>query len=266
MTHAPTVIDADALALNSVSDVTVEWRERVGIVTFARPPHNHLDAALVGRLADALETFDEDGDVKAVVLAAAGKCFCAGADFGGDAHPNPESLYRAALRLFQTGKPVVAAVGGAAVGAGLGLALAADFRVAGLGARFAANFVKLGIHPGFGLTCTLPRLVGAQVAADLFLTGRRVGAEEARELRLVDRLVSGEGVIEGAVALASEIAANAPLALRSTRRTRRGDLIAGVALALELELREQLPLFATDDFTEGVRAVADRREGRWQTA
>src|SRR6185436_1909247 len=133
-------------------------------------------------------------------------------------------LYSEAVRLFRCKKPVVAAIQGAAIGGGFGLALVADFRVASPDARFGANFVKLGIHPGFGLTHTLPRVIGQQKAALMFLTGRRLTGEEALAWGLVDKLVAPESLRAEAMGLAQEIAENAPLAVQSTRATLRGDL------------------------------------------
>jgi enoyl-CoA hydratase/carnithine racemase len=174
-------------------------------------------------------------------------------DAGGD------HIYRHAVRLFRCPLPIVAAVQGAAVGGGLGLALVADFRVASAQSRFSANFNRLGIHPGFGLSVTLPRVVGPQQAALLFYTGRRIGGGEAHAIGLVDVLAEGEGLREAALSLASEIAQSAPLAVMSTRATLRRGLADAVAAATEHELAEQHKQFATEDFAEGVKAMAERR-------
>ena len=167
------------------------------------------------------------------------------------------------MRLFSAKKPIVAAVQGAAVGAGLGLALVADFRVAAPEARFAANFVKLGFHPGFGITYTLPRLIGEQKAALMCLTGRRIKGEEALAWGLVDELVPLEELRDAALALAREIAENAPLAVQATRATLRAGLAAAVKAQTDHELIEQTALRKTADFAEGVRAVAERRPGKF---
>jgi len=172
-------------------------------------------------------------------------------------------LYEMAWRLFRSNTPVVAAVQGAAVGAGLGLALAADFRVAAPEARFTANFVKLGFHPGFGLTHTLPRLVGAQRAELMFLTGRRLKAEEALAWGLVDEVVPAEELRAAALRLAQEIAENAPLALTATRGTLRAGLAEAVRAATLREHYEQSGLRLTEDYAEGLRAVAERRAGNF---
>jgi enoyl-CoA hydratase/carnithine racemase len=152
-------------------------------------------------------------------------------------------------------------VQGAAVGAGLGLALVADFRAAAPEARFSANFVKLGFHPGFGLTHTLPRLVGEQRAALMMLTGRRLKAEEALAWGLVDELAPAADLRAAAVRLAAEIAENAPLAVAATRRTLRAGLIEAIRAATAREHAQQAALRDTEDFAEGVRAVAERRPG-----
>ena len=191
-----------------------------------------------------------------------------GAD-GGSAQPgagdfaDPRTLYMSAVRLFRTRKPIIAAIQGSAIGGGLGLAMVADFRVAVPEVRFAGNFVAIGIHPGFGLTCTLPRVVGLQQAAKLLYTGRRIDGEEAHRIGLVDVLSAPTELHETALDFASEIARNAPLAVEATRQTLRADLADKVAQQIELECREQVALFSTADFKEGIRAVAERREGQW---
>ncbi len=200
------------------------------------------------------------------MLCSEGRHFCAGANLGSPGSPadEPRSLYRQALRLFASATPVVAAVQGAAVGGGLGLALSADFRVASPGSRFSANFARLGFHHGFALSVTLPALAGNQTALDLLLTGRRVPGEEALSLGLCDRLVEDGEVRDGAVALATELAVSAPLAVRSIRETLRGGLVERVESALEREATEQDRLRATADFREGVAASLERRPPRFQ--
>ena len=163
------------------------------------------------------------------------------------------------MRIFRTHTPVVAAVQGAAVGGGLGLALAADFRIAAPEARFSANFARLGFHQGFGVSVTLPRVVGPQVAADLLYTGRRVPGEEAAQLGLADGLAHRDDLRTAAWGIAREIAMSAPLAVRSIRATLRGDLADQVEAATAHEHREQSRLQHTADFAEGTRAMLERR-------
>jgi enoyl-CoA hydratase/carnithine racemase len=156
-------------------------------------------------------------------------------------------------------------VQGAAIGGGCGLALSADFRVATPGSRFSANFARLGFHHGFALTVTLPATVGRQAAADLLLTGRRVGGADALGLGLCDRLAGdGEGALMGeALDYAGEIAASGPLAVRSIRATLRQGLVEEARLAMEHECAEQMRLRDSADFAEGIRASAERREPRF---
>jgi enoyl-CoA hydratase/carnithine racemase len=249
-------------------DVTVEVGDDfVATVEFHRPPNNYFDVNLIRSLAEALEMLDGEPVCRAAMLCSEGKRFCAGADFAGsgDAAPPPGvggrigHLYQEALRLFTTRTPVVAAVQGAAIGGGLGLALAADFRVAGPETRFAANFARLGFHHGFALTVTLPAAVGRQHALDLLYTGRNVLGEEALRIGLCDRLAPAHELRDHARAFAAEIAAMAPLAVRSIRETMRGDLADRVREATDRELAEQERLRETGDFREGVRAAAERR-------
>jgi 2-(1,2-epoxy-1,2-dihydrophenyl)acetyl-CoA isomerase len=237
--------------------------DHVATVEFDRPPHNHFDVELITALADVYEALDEDPACRAIVLCSSGRHFCAGANFAGAGDAGGQALYAQAVRLFAAATPVVAAVQGAAIGGGLGLALSADFRVASPSSRFAANFALLGIHHGFGMTVTLPAVVGSQAALELLYTGRRVKGEEARALGLCDRLAGEEDLRATAHALAAEIAASAPLAVRSIRATMRGELAERVRVATEREGSEQAELFATDDFREGVRATAERRAARF---
>jgi len=242
----------------------------VAIVTFARPPHNYADLALIEAIGAAFDAADADPEVRAIVLRSDGRIFCAGADLARDnpvAEDRPAGVrnpfYVAAARLFAVAKPVVAAVQGSAVGAGLGLALVADFRVAAPEARFVANFVHLGFHPGFGISAVLDRLVGRQRSLLMNLTGRRIKAEQAADWGLVDILVPADRLRDEALALAQEIAAGAPLAVQSTRKTLRGDLFDLVQRQTDHELAEQAWLQKTTDFAEGVRAVNERRPGNF---
>ena len=255
------------------TDIGVDMHGHVALIEIRRPPHNFFDVALIQEIAGALEALDEDIGCRAVVLAAQGKSFCAGANFGDGATLNTDGqrpgglnreaavqhLYLEGNRLFRTKKPIVAAVHGAAVGGGLGLAMIADFRVTCPEARFAANFTRLGFHPGFGLTVTLPAVIGATKAALMFYTSRRVTGDDAYAMGLADVLVPQDQVRDAALKLAAEIGENAPLALVSTRATMRGDLADRVLKATEHELVEQTRLRKTEDFKEGVKATAERR-------
>jgi enoyl-CoA hydratase/carnithine racemase len=247
-----------------VADLSVERDGHVAVVEIRRGPNNFFDAALIEALAEAFEGLDADPEVRCLLLCAEGKNFCAGANFGGGDGAKPDvldarRLYQNAVRLFRAKTPVVAAVQGAAVGGGLGLALVADFRVATAGSRFAANFNRLGIHPGFGLSATLPRLVGPQQASLLFFTGRRIDGEEALAIGLVDQLAAEDALRNDALAFTHEIALSAPLAVAETRATLRLGLADAVAAAVERELAAQAENFQSEDFIEGVKAMTERR-------
>jgi enoyl-CoA hydratase/carnithine racemase len=231
----------------------------VAVVEFDNPPHNHFDIDLLSSLADAYERLDGDPGARAILLCSAGRHFCAGADFAGGEAISVRSVYAQAQRMFAAGTPVVAAVQGAAVGGGLGLALSADFRVATEKTRFEANFARLGIHHGFGMTVTLPAVVGRQRAAELLLRGVPVRGTEALAIGLCDRLAAAEELRERARELAAELAAGAPAAVRAIRATLREGLAERVRAATEREAEEQVRLFATEDFQEGVRAAGERR-------
>jgi enoyl-CoA hydratase/carnithine racemase len=277
----------------------------VATVELRRPPDNFFDVAMIRALADAYQALDDDPACRVIVLCAAGKHFCAGANLGGeDSAPNenrapngaqgaggiaaadtasshpaepaapsgrPASplgvvseLYAEAVRLFEARTPVIAAVQGAAVGGGLGLACSADFRIAAPEARFAANFARLGFHQGFGLTVTLPAIIGGQRSLEMLYTGRRVRGEEAARIGLADKLVPADQLRSAAYEMAAEIAASAPLAVRSIRETMRGHLAAEVRAATEREGAEQNRLRQTADFREGIAATGQRRPARFE--
>jgi len=214
-------------------DIGVSSEGHVGVVEIQRPPHNFFDNSLINQIADAFEAFDRDTNIRAYVLCSQGKSFCAGADFAnrpqtGSAESG-KHLYKEATRLFRSKKPSIGAIQGPAIGGGLGLALMPDFRVAAPEARFSANFTRLGFHPGFSLTFTLPRLIGQQ-----------------------------------AMKLANEIAESAPLAVLSTRETMRRGFADGAEVATERELTDQDWLRKTEDFKEGIKSYAEKRVGNWK--
>ena len=258
--------------MTTTRDIAVEKTGFVATIEIRRPPLNFFDILLIRQIADALDEIDNDPNLRAVVLAAQGKAFCAGANFNdparkeSDAKGDPATslgpinhLYLEAVRVFRNKKPIVAAVHGAAIGGGLGLALSADFRVTCPEARFAANFTKLGFHPGFGLTVTLPEAVGKTNAALMFYTSRRVTGEEAFKMGLASVLVPQDQVRAEALKLATEIAECSPLGNISTRATMRQGLADRVKAATDHELAEQSRLRATEDFAEGVKATEERR-------
>jgi len=214
----------------TIGDISIDLDDDyVAIVEVHRPPNNFFDAGLISAISDAYEQLDEDPACRAIVLCSEGKHFCAGANFTAPAAPSapsaaPRDLYAEAARIIEAKTPVVAAVHGAAIGGGLGLACSADFRVGCSETRMAANFAQLGFHHGFGLTITLPPIVGQQRALELLLTGKRIDGETAHQMGLLDRFVAAGEVRAEARRLGAEIASAAPLAVASIRATMRAGI------------------------------------------
>ncbi len=253
-------------------DITVSLDDaHVATVEIHHPPHNFFSLRRIHDIANAFDSVDANADARAILFCTEGKNFCAGADFeasGGkltsevateEVDLSDRHLYDEAVRLFSTKTPVVAAVQGAAVGGGFGLACMADFRVGGPGTRLTANFARLGFHQGFGLSATLPRIAGNQAALELLYTGRRIKGDEGHALGLLDRYTEDEQIRNVAYELAAEIAASAPLAVQSIKETMRGDLPAIIRAVTDREKAEQDRLTQTEDWTEGVKAMSERR-------
>src|SRR6201996_744388 len=251
-----------------MADLTVTLSGHVATVEIQRPPANYFDVALIDELASAYESLETEPDCRAIVLCSDGKHFCAGARFGdpsGDAEQDADpvgtdALYARSLALFTLSKPVVAAVQGGAVGGGAGLALSADFRVGEPSSWFAFNFARLGIHQGFGISATLPRVTGQQRALELLYTGRRIKGPDAQEAGLFDRLAEPGTLRATAQGFAAEIAAAAPLAVQAIRRTMRAALAEEVRATHPIEAERQRELFGTRDFRRGVEAAAPRND------
>jgi enoyl-CoA hydratase/carnithine racemase len=252
--------------------VSVHQDGDVAVVTLRRPPHNLLTEPILRALADAVAGLD--GVARAAVVCSDGRSFCAGADFRSGDAPDPTeqggfeartgAFYTQAVRIFDAPVPLVAAVQGAAIGAGFGLALACDLCVVGERGWFQANFVRLGIHPGFALSTTLPRVVGAGRASELLLTGRRVVATEAERIGIAQRVVPAGDELSVALEMATQIAGGAPLAVTSTRATLRHGLADAARQAMDHELAEQVALAGTADAVEGVSAMLEGRDPRFE--
>lgn len=241
-----------------MTDLSVERDGHVALLEMRRGPANYFDREILAAIADAADALAAD-DTRVVVLASEGRHFCAGADFA--ATPDgparaaaSQLLYAEAARLFDIPIPVIAAVQGAAIGGGLGLACAADFRVVGPRSRLQANFARLGFHQGFGLSATLPRLVGDQRTLDLLYSARAVRGAEAVAWGLADRIAPDGAEREVALTWAAELATSAPLAVRSMKETMRAPVAAAVRAALERELTEQARLWPTEDSRIGIAA------------
>jgi len=254
------------------ADVTVDHDGDVAVVTLRRPPHNLLTEPVLRAVADAVAGLH--GVARAAVVCSEGRSFCAGADFRSGQAPDPTeqqsfeertaAFYKQAVRVFDSPVPLVAAVQGAAIGAGFGLALACDLCVVGELGWFQANFVRLGIHPGFALSATLPQVVGPGRAAELLLTGRRVVAAEAGRIGIAQRVVPAGDELRVAHEMATMVASGAPLAVASTRATLRHGLADTARQAMRHELAEQAALAGTSDAVEGVRAMLEGTDPRFE--
>ena len=251
-----------------------EVHGNVGVVIMDRPPHNFLNFRQIHDIADALEEMQNDMSIRCAVLAANGRSCCAGADFAGDGVGGGDdevvggdatlALYQGSGRLFDVTLPIVGAIQGPAVGGGLGLAMVPDIRITCPDARFSANFASLGIHQGFGMSVTLPQLLGPSRAAQVLYSAKRYKGEEAVAIGLADECVPSEQVRERALEVATEIAANAPLALRAIKSTLRLGLGDRVREITQREAQLQAELSASDDAKEGIAAVGERRAGNFK--
>ncbi|MEZ4506133.1 MAG: enoyl-CoA hydratase-related protein [Thermomicrobiales bacterium] len=253
--------------------IEVERRGAIAVVTMSRP--EALNAFNNEQLVSLAETFDllaADGSVRAVVLTGAGdRAFAAGADIkemkdldgvGGLAFGR--AGHRATRAVEELPQPVIAAVNGFALGGGCELALAADIRLASENAVFAQPEVTLGIPPGWGGSQRLPRLVGPGMAAELILTGRRVKADEALRIGLVNAVYPLDRLMDEAVKMAESIAANSPLAVRSAKQLMRLAFNGQTIDGLDSEARAFGVAFTTNDQKEGMTAFVEKRAATFQ--
>lgn len=251
--------------------VRTTLEDGVLVATIDRPPVNALDAALLERLTAVFEQEAAAPEVRAVVLAAAGRAFVAGADIRSFAEHDPAAGPHPAIRLGNDlfnaieafPKVVVAAVNGACLGGGNELAMACDYRIAATGATFGQPEIRLGLVPGWGGLQRLPRLVGRGPALDLLLTGRTPGAAEARAIGLVHEVVEPDRLLPRALEVARAAGAMAPLAVAAVKERvakgmgeRQGQAIRDDAWAFE-------DLLGTEDGREGLRAFLEKREPTW---
>jgi enoyl-CoA hydratase len=259
-----------------VSDVLLSERvaEKVHLLTLNRPDQlNTMTAELCEALHTELATLEADRSCRAIVMTGAGRGFCAGLDLKepmGDGTVvgglrAQERIAGLMLKLRALPQPVIAAVNGAAAGGGLALALSSDVRLASPEARFNVAFVKLGVSGAdMGVSHLLPRIVGLGHASELMLTGRLVGAEEAARIGLANRVAADGALLDEAAALAAEIAANTPFAIRMTKQVLGVNVDAqSLAAAIELENRTQILATQTGEFREALMAFVEKREPRY---
>lgn len=251
--------------------VSYERDGHVGIITLDRPDNrNSMTAELLGAFAVAAERAAADGEARCVIITGRGNCFSAGADLraqiqGSDdgkprmPHEKSFAMYTAFLRVLDIEVPVIAAMQGHAVGGGFGLALLSDIRFANEDAKYGANFARLGLHSGLGISYLLPRIVGASAAAELLFTGRLVSGAEAARIGIASRALPGDAVFAAAREVAGEIAEAAPAAVRMMKRSLYQGLgwdVRGAALA---EAYAQAATVDTEDGREGMAALLEKR-------
>jgi enoyl-CoA hydratase/carnithine racemase len=251
-------------------------KDSVATLTLNRPERmNALGDTLRDDLHDAVGRASQDAAVRVMVLTGAGKAFCAGGDVKAmneaketrAERPLSEKVAplrdRVLLAMRDAPKPVIAAVNGAAAGAGMNLALGCDIRLASTAAKFTQAFVKRGLHPDWGGTYFLPRLVGMAKACELIFTGDVVDAQEALRLGLVNAVHPPEDLMAATYALAEKLAAGPPIAIRLAKRALYHNQEAGLRAALEFETFAQNVCVETEDAREGIRAFVEKRPPRF---
>src|SRR5215468_889481 len=249
-----------------------EVKDSVATLTLNRPERlNALGDTLRDDLYDAVLRATTDPDVRAIVLTGAGRGFCSGGDVKamnearetGAERPVLDKVApsrdRVLLAMQEAPQPIIAAVNGAAAGAGMNLALGCDIRIASTAARFTQAFVKRGLHPDWGGTYFLPRLVGTAKACEMIFTGDVIDAAEAERLGIVSRVVAPEELMPTAYELARRIAAGPPVAIRLAKRSIYANSELDLRAALQNETMAQNICFETEDATEGIRAFGEKR-------
>ena len=261
----------------TASPVLLETIENgVALLVMNRPDKlNSLNNELATALNQAFERVGKNNAVRVVVLTGAGRAFCAGGDLGvigrgreardtRQLEPILRAGMGAVLRMRLIPQPVIAAVNGAAAGAGMNVALAADIRISAEEGVFGQNFVKVGLFPDYGGTYLLPQLVGPSKAAELFYTGNMIDAQAALRLGLVNRVVPGAQLEAEVKAFAAKLAAGPPIAMRAVKQTLFGGEKDALSRALEAEVQHQMRCFASDDCLEGIHAFFEKRAPKFQ--
>jgi len=260
----------------SYESLIYETKDHVATLTLNRPERlNALGGTLREDLTDALTHAIDDSDVRVIVITGAGKGFCAGGDVkamqdanvAGRTRPLIErvapSRDRTVLLMRDSPKPLIAAVNGAAAGAGMNLALACDIRLASSAAKFSQAFVRRGLHPDWGGTYFLPRVVGMAKACEMIFTGQLIDADEALRLGIVSAVHPPERLLPATYELAAKIAQGPPIAIRLARRALYRNLQEDLRSALEFETFAQNICADTEDAREGIRAFVEKREPKF---
>lgn len=243
----------------------------IAVLVMNRPERmNALNNDLATALNGTLTRIAEDDSVRVVVITGAGRAFCAGGDLGvigkGREANNSKELepilrmgMGAVLKIRTMPQPVIAAVNGAAAGAGMNVALAADIRISAEEAVFGQNFAKVGLFPDYGGTYFLPELVGPSKAAEMFYTGDMIDAQTALRLGLVNKVVPAAQLEAEVKTLAQKIASGPPLPIRAVKKVLFADQKTALERALEAEVEHQMKCFASEDCLEGVHAFFEKR-------
>ena len=254
----------------SYTAILTEIRGHVGLVTLNRPDAmNALSPILVSELMDALEAFDDDENIGAMVVAGSKRVFAAGADIKFMAEATEQEMRQNPFigsfdRIRKIKKPVIAAVSGWALGGGCELAMACDMIVASEKAKFGQPEITIGIIPGAGGTQRLTLAVGKAVAMEMVLNNRTLSAQEALQFGLVNRVVPVESFLDEALSLAEQIAGRAPLAVRAGKEAVNKIFEGSLTDGLAYEQNLFYGLFSTEDQQEGMQAFVEKRKPEWQ--
>ena len=265
------------MALVQNEQLLVQTEQHVRTITLNRPERlNALNTELAEAIQAAVKNATLDDDVRVIVLTGAGRGFCAGLDLTGSAAADLEGqtryerldplgwVGRQALTLTQSDKPIIAAINGAAAGAGLSLALAADIRLMAAGGRITTGYLRRGLCPDGGMAYFLPRLVGASRAAELILSARDIDAEEAERIGLVSRVLPAEGFQQAVANYATDLAGGPPIAQTLAKRLLIQSPDQDLRAMLELELASIKRCFTTEDVREGMAAFLQKRKPAFQ--
>jgi enoyl-CoA hydratase/carnithine racemase len=250
--------------------------DHVGVITLNNPDRrNALSSQMTEALARILTDFETDPDVRVLVLTGAGGAFCAGGDVRSMGEslakgraPDAETMIqtlqkgqdRISLRLYEFPKPTIAALPGPAAGAGMSIALACDLRVAGHSALLVPAFGAIGLSGDFGGSWLLAHLIGPARAKDIYFTGRRILPMEGQDLGLFNRVVADESLMEDALALATELATAAPIALRYMKKNINRAMSSDFGTALNREAEHMIHSMLTEDHRNAAKAFVEKRK------